>query len=295
MNHQFHLSLFVFRFLSAFRSRRPRVVLYALLVWAFALSGPALSAAPLESAREVVSKFIQTHGTREGWNRVNSMRWLGTLKQEGREFEIVLARKRPNLLRFGLRQDRARLEFGFDGEHAWQTHNVNEQTVHAALVKNLQRERIERESRFGWPYFMLMDLSTRSELMGTEEVAGRTAYVLSVRTDLLKGLQVLLDTETFHVVKTVSLEEGETAADEDDTLIEDYYSEPKEIMVKVGRGEVAIPFPTRMRTVVNGEDENVVNWERIDVNVGLFDSYFQLPDEVEEAAASAEEAGESGT
>ncbi len=248
-----------------------------------ALSGVA-EATQLSTARAVVQQFEQAHGSRAGWDSISSMRWLGVLRQSELEYELVLARKRPNLLRFSLTRDDIKLEFGYDGTQAWLMRSFEGVPVDAQILENVQAERIRREAEFDWPYFKLMDPQTRVGLKGTAQVNGREAYQLNVQTDLVKELDLFLDAENFLIVRTTVIEEGPTDADDDDVLIVDSYSETVRVIVPMSDAENDIPFPKHLQTTIDGDTDNEVEWSSVDVNIGLFDSYFQLPRVLEGAA-----------
>ncbi|MGF1450255.1 MAG: hypothetical protein ACFB20_12680 [Opitutales bacterium] len=260
-------------------SRRAVVATFLVLT---ALTSVA-DASRLTTARAVVQQFEKAHGSREGWNAISSMRWLGTLVQGESEYELVLARKRPNLLRFSLKRDDVRLVFGYDGERAWLQRYFEGIPVDAQILEDVQAARIRREAEFDWPYFQLMDPLTRVGLKGTAQVNGREAYQLNVETDLVKELDLFLDAEDFRIVRTTVVEEGPTEAEDDDVLIVDSYSETVRVMVPLSDAESDIPFPKHLQTTIDGDPDNQVEWDAVDVNIGLFDSYFRMPPQLQEA------------
>ncbi|MGF1485422.1 MAG: hypothetical protein ACFBZ8_13780 [Opitutales bacterium] len=243
-----------------------------------------VDAARLTTARAVLDRFSEAYGSREGWEKISSLRQLGKLYQEGNEFEIVLARKRPNLLRFSLVRDEVKLEFGYDGSQAWLIRHQDGHPVFGSILDDVQAVRIAREANFDWPYFQMMDPTARVGLEGVTQVNERDHYQMNVLTDDAKELDVFVDADTFLVSQVKIVEEGPTDAADDDLEIIDSYTGTVRVLVRLSlEADADIPFPKRLETSLDGTTDNWVEWDSVDVNIGLFNSYFRLPRALEGA------------
>jgi hypothetical protein len=159
---------------------------------------------PELTAAQIVEKNHAARGGAEAWSKIQSMVWAGHMESPGSptpRVPFVLQQKRPNKTRFELNAMGQRTLRVFDGKHGWRAHAGQDGFPDVQPFT-------PQETRFALDAVVidspLMDNGARSiavELDGVDQVDGRKAYRLIVRTPSGQRHNVWVDAQTFLDVK----------------------------------------------------------------------------------------------
>lgn len=164
-----------------------------------AKAAAAQATVPRLSADEIVAKNAAARGGLEAWRRVSTMVWTGHIESSHAPaplVQFVLAQERPNKTRFEVNAMGERSLRIFNGAQGWK--------VRATRGLPDMRPYTPEEARFeaAGPGIdgVLIDYAARGgavEVAGVDEVEGRRAYHLSVRTGSGETQHVWVDAESF--------------------------------------------------------------------------------------------------
>jgi outer membrane lipoprotein-sorting protein len=178
-----------------------RLTTWALLgfIAASAVAAEPSPAPPL-TATQIVERNAAARGGLEAWRRVESMAWTGRVESAsrgGHKLPFLLEQKRPHRTRFEVTVDGQKAIRVFDGSQGWKVRagSAGSPDVRPYTAGELRFAR-------GAPLIEgpLMDLAAQGAAMtlaGVQEIAGRTAYALSLRLPSGSSCRVWVDAETF--------------------------------------------------------------------------------------------------
>lgn len=169
-----------------------------------AVAANTAPAVPDLTAEQIVEKNVAARGGAEAWSKIETMVWVGHMETQGSAtapVPFVLQQKRPNKTRFELNAMGERTLRVFDGKHGWKARPGPDG---APDVKPFTPQ----ELRFAQEQLVidspLMEHDAKRvaiELSGVDQVEGRKAYKLIVRTASGQRHNVWVDAETFLDVK----------------------------------------------------------------------------------------------
>jgi outer membrane lipoprotein-sorting protein len=241
--------------------------------------GAALSAQAIETplaasqqlgAAQIVARNAAARGGAEAWEKVRTLTWIGHVESSNAlrpKLPFILQQKRPDRTRFEIGivpQKSVRI---FDGNEGWKVRaNANgrpELVAYSADEMIFARDAQVIEGP-------LMDCVARHagiDLVGTDEVQGRKAYVLEARVSTGNRHRVWVDAETFLELRDdreVRNAAGRTGVVS--VFFRDY------------RAQDGLQMPRTVETVsASGQETNRLVIEKVDVNPRLDDQAFTKP------------------
>jgi hypothetical protein len=178
----------------------------AVLASWFALCALGAEAAspPELTAEQIVEKNVAARGGAEAWRKVQTMAWLGHMESADapvRNVAFALEQKRPNKTRFELNAMGQKTLRVFDGSHGWKVRAARDGSPDVQPFT-------PQELRFAQGSIVidspLIDHDAKRvavELDGVDQVEGRKAYRLILRTPSGERHNVWIDAKTFLDVK----------------------------------------------------------------------------------------------
>jgi hypothetical protein len=152
------------------------------------------------TAVQIVERNVAARGGLEAWHKVDTMVWAGHVETPGgamAQVPFVLQQKRPNKTRFELNAMGQRTLRVFDGKRGWrvrpgQDGRPDVQPFSAEELRFAQGEVVIDSPLFGYE-----SKRVAVDLDGIDEVEGRKAYRLIVRTSSGQPHNVWIDAQTF--------------------------------------------------------------------------------------------------
>lgn len=156
------------------------------------------------TAEEILEKNAQARGGREAWGKVATIIWAGHLESERSavpSLPFQLEVKRPNKSRFEITAPSQRSVRVFDGGRGW-TMRAGEDGIPRLDPFTPQEEKFARDAAgLEGPLIDVQARGATVELEGLDELEGRRAYRLAVRTASADRQQVWVDAETFREIR----------------------------------------------------------------------------------------------
>ncbi len=186
-------------------SSRAALAALACALAAAAAAAPARKVAPAAqlSADEIVEKNVAARGGLEAWRKIQTMLWVGHIESAHApvpSLQFVLEQERPNKTHFEINAMGDRTLRVFDGLRGWKlraSHGRPEVTPYT-----LEEVRFEQVGPgIDGVLFDHTARGTSVEVAGIDEVDGRQAYHLILRTVTGETQQVWVDAKTFLEVR----------------------------------------------------------------------------------------------
>ena len=153
---------------------------------------------------QIAEKNIAARGGLEAWRKVETMVWVGHMESTGGSLPpvpFVLQQKRPNKTRFELNAIGQRTLRVFDGKRGWKVHPSQDGRPDVQPFTPQELRFAQGEVVIDNPLFDYQSRRVAVELDGIDQVEGRKAYRLIVRTASGQRHNVWIDAQTFLDVK----------------------------------------------------------------------------------------------
>ncbi|HYN85111.1 MAG TPA: hypothetical protein VER32_07665 [Pyrinomonadaceae bacterium] len=230
------------------------------------LSAAPASAQAVQSAEDIVQRFIKTVGGMEKIQAVKSLRRAGKFSGGGGfEAAIVEENKRPNKVRqeFSL-QGMTQIN-AYDGQTGWKIEPWGGKKDVESLGEEELKTIIE-DSDLDGPLINYREKGNKVEFAGMEPVEGTDAYKLKVTLKNGDVRYYYMDTDYFVPIKIDTKRMVRGAEREYETVLGDY----KEV--------AGWYLPHSIETGVKGSpNRQKVTYERIEANVQMDDTRFSRP------------------
>jgi outer membrane lipoprotein-sorting protein len=156
------------------------------------------------TAEQIVEKNVAARGGLEAWHKIQTMVWIGHMESPGNpvsQIPFVLQQKRPNKTRFELNAMGQRTLRVFDGKRGWKAHPSQDGRPDVQPFTPQELRFAQGEVVIDSPLFDYESKRVAVELDGIDQVEGRKAYRLIVRTASGQRHNVWIDAQTFLDVK----------------------------------------------------------------------------------------------
>jgi outer membrane lipoprotein-sorting protein len=225
----------------------------------------AAASAQTPSVDEIVNKALTVRGGVDKLRAVNTMKMVGKVTMQGREFPITVIAKRPNLMLQEMTIDGTRVVSAFDGEKVWVVNpmlGINEpQAMTGAMA-----DEIRDQSIFDGPLVGYKDRGETLELVGPNTVGDVKTWKLKlIRAD---GRTMFIDVDAatgFEIQWSRRVDQGGMNVDVD-SLMSDYQPTDKGIVV-----------PRTMRTIIGGHQQGLLKVDSVTFDAPIDDAAFQMP------------------
>ncbi len=225
----------------------------------------AAASAQTPTVDEIVAKAVTARGGLDKLRGVNTMKMVGKVTMQGREFPITVLAKRPNLMRQEMTIDGSRVVSAFDGQKVWVVNpamGINEpQEMKGSMADDMRDQPI-----FGGPLVGYKERGETLELVGPSTVGDAKTWKLKltrpnggpmfIDVDAATGLELQWSRTVDQNGMTVDI----------DSVMSDYQPTDKGILV-----------PRTMRTMVGGHQQGVVKVESVEFDAQVDDADFQMP------------------
>jgi outer membrane lipoprotein-sorting protein len=225
----------------------------------------AVSVARAQTVDEIVAKNLESRGGVEKWKSIQSMKVTGTIESGGRTIKLVAWSKRPNLSRQEMSFQGQQMVQAFDGTHVWiQAPGAADNK--AQEVKGAQADLARAQAEFDSVLIDYKEKGHKVELVGKETDEAHPVYHLRVTRKGGEVQHYFLDADTGierKITSTLKGPAGETAT----ATIE--FGDFREV------NGVLAPFT--IKNMLDGRLISQVSVSKIEFNVPIEDSLFQMP------------------
>lgn len=245
---------------------RSRYLLFALVATLLCLS-PLQAQVTDPKLQKIIEDYIEARGGHARIDELRSLTYKGKLYDEG-EFvaDVVIVQKQPNMTRLSMQQGARKITMAYDGERTWMRKFHEGAPARGTVIDPEQSQNLVRESDFIDPLVSSAGANHTYKLVGEEELAGIPTYVVEVRRQGLPGYERFYIGQDDHILRKRSVTYPDGDAQKN---VESIYGDYENINgVSVAR---------KTTTWIDGERQQVLEWETIEPNRGVFDSYFKEP------------------
>ena len=236
-----------------------RIALALSFVAVFAAIGHA------QSVDEIVAKNLESRGGIEKWKSIQSMKVTGTIDAGGRTIGLTAWSKRPNLSRQEMTFQGQQMVQAFDGTHVWVL-SPGAADNKPQEVKGAQADLARAQAEFDSVLLDYKEKGHKVELVGKETDEGHDVYHLRVTRKGGEVQHYFLDADTGierKITSTLKGPSGETAT----------------ATIEFGdfRDVDGLKAPFSIKNILDGRLISRVTVSRVEFNVPVEDSLFQMP------------------
>jgi hypothetical protein len=226
------------------------------------------STAPAQTVDEIVARYVTTRGGLERIHSVQSLRMTGTLSPApGERGPFRLEIKRPGRMRVEMILQGTTLTQATDGTTAWMIAPMLAGGA-AVLLPPDEGQSLRDQADMEGPLVDWKAKGHQVELVSRDKRPGGDAFRLKVRLKSGDVRYVLIDAATYRQVA----EEGERPSPRGLVIIETRLSDHR-----VVEG-LLVPFVVEIGMKGNdGDEEQKILFEKVEVNVALDDARFAAP------------------
>ncbi|HJR59270.1 MAG TPA: hypothetical protein VJ813_07730 [Vicinamibacterales bacterium] len=239
---------------------RPSFPRAAILAAALLAAAPAVHA---QTADEIVAKNIEAKGGVATLKATTSVRASGKGTMQGAEISFTASTKRPYSFRNEMDMAGQKMIRAFDGETLWMAVGT---TPPQALPPGPQTETLKQLSQIDSPLLDYKEKGTKIALGEPLAEDGRKLHHLVVTPKAGPALHFYIDPTTYLEARMVIVDVEDAGRP---MKMELRFSDYKTIEGRT--------IPLTITQFVNGNQVNVLKYEKIEFNVPLEDSIFRMP------------------
>lgn len=238
-----------------------------LVVLAALTGAPGLVASTdVPTLEEILARHLERRGGHAALAAVETARMTGTLTSGGVSNPITIEYKSPDKIRVEVQTQGTTAVQAYDGESGWAVFPQRGALTPTELTGERLRQLRDRADVIEGPLVDFADKGHEVELLGQEEVDGRSAYKLRVRRQSGSELTTYLDAESLLEIKQVTQSKVGDTSLRVTVFIEDYRPV----------GEILRPHKTRAISEGGFLDQELVIAET-ELNVDIDDARFLPP------------------
>jgi len=225
--------------------------------------------ASAQTADEIIKKNIDAKGGLGKFKSIKTIRLTGLFSMPSMGIEdalITIVAKRPNLIRLDIEVMGMVVVRAFDGETAWQTMPTEMGDLETDEMPESDAEEMRRDSDFDGHLIDYKKKGHKVELVGKEDVEGTEVYNLKVTLKDGYVVNYYFDTKNFLDLKSKAITSFQGQEVEGET----FYSDYKEI--------AGILFAHSVEMKLDGQTNQQVIFEKVELNVDVEDAYFKMPE-----------------
>lgn len=217
-----------------------------------------------QTVDEILDQYFENIGGVEAWQKLNSMKIIGTTSMQGMEFPITVYSKRPNLEMVEVSVQGMQIVQAFDGKTAW---SINPMMGSSDPTKAAEEEATEAAKRqFEDNFINYKEKGHTVELLGTKEIEGTETFEIKLTKNTGDEEIHYFDSENYVPIMMRSFAaagpmKGQTV----ETYLSDY-EEHEGLMV-----------PMSMEQKVGGQTLMQGTWTEVEFDAEMGDDIFAFP------------------
>ena len=237
--------------------------IFSLCLLSIFLFGVMTSSGIGQKSSDILEKMIEAQGGRKLLAGIRDTTMTGTLEiaMAGMSGSLTMFLKEPNMMRMDMEFMGMVMTQAYDGEIAWGT---NPQTGATEEMSGEQAEAIKRQSQ-GNDILLNPDKhGITYTLKESENIEGKDYYVMEQSFPDGYKLTMYVDSKTYLVYKTISIENQMGVEIEAESFLSDWKKVEGTMM------------PFAVKILYDGEEAVAMTFTEVKYNTGLEDSFFKM-------------------
>lgn len=211
----------------------------------------------------ILQQYTETYGGMRDADTLASLSVEGSIEQDGRSYDFLMRRKRPDSMRYRLSHGGNHVTTGYNGSSAW----LRVETDGQATAKDLDAaatRALRDKARFDSPLFRhLENRENTLTLVERTTLDGESVYVVQVEARDGSVSRYFLEADTAQLLRLDRLDgAGEVASQ---TLYRDY------------REVEGFPIAHEIEERAAGQTVSLAIVKTVEINPGLLSFYFEKP------------------
>ncbi len=153
----------------------------------------------LNTAGEIINKYVALIGGKDSYKKITSLKYEGTVDNNGREASVIILKKAPNFYSYSVKTNMGEMTRGYNGETAWENARWG-----ARELKGDDLEEMKLEAEFYAPVEM-EKIYSGLKLNDVSVVNGDTVYVVDGRASEHRNIRLYFSTKTGLLIRQVIL------------------------------------------------------------------------------------------
>ncbi len=243
---------------------------YTILVLSVVLAGHAWAADKdlgQWTLEEVLAAVAEANGGMESIQEITNARFQGSVEGNVNNYEFVILKRRPNLMRTRMVMEDKALETGFDGEVVWRKFEQGEYSKVEQVTDPDFIESLRIEADFDGPLIGPVSNSMSRRLRGVERIDRVDYFIVEVSRPSEVSLH-FIDSRTFREMKVVK-------------TIEIGSAEPLVINTRFHdlENHNGIWVAKRIEKEFSNGTKELILIDVVEMNLGILDFAFRMPGE----------------
>lgn len=215
-------------------------------------------------ARVMKNYYQLNFGDVSNWEKLESLRFKGTLHMKGHSFKFVALKKKPNYMKVVMSgKSGGEIIFAYDGEHAWQFDATPNSNAVPMLMKEGETLNFIRDAWVGGHLVNPSSPGKRIELLGLVSFRNHRCYKLKVTLPdgqiIHSFLNITSFAEQYRITTNNQNQTEELTEFSDFRLIDG----------------IRVPFSSSL--FVDGKQIYVSNYDKVEINTGVMPWMFLPP------------------
>jgi hypothetical protein len=213
------------------------------------------------AVQRILERYTETLGGSRAVDALSSLSIEGTQTQNGKSYEFLMRKKRPNSIRYRLEAGDTSIVCGYNGRLGWQRSKVGSEVT----IKDLSSSQLavlRDEADFDSPLFRHLEKSWNAiSLIGKELLDGEYVNVLEVNKFGKPFVRYHLNARSGLIVTRLRINADGTPS------LETHYRDYREVD--------GCQFAFEVENRIGDQQVSLVKIETIEVNPGLLSFYFE--------------------
>ncbi len=210
-------------------------------ILALIMSFACQNAAKAQSADDIVKKHIEAKGGLENWQKVKSMKMVGSINAGGQEIEMTLTRVQDKASRMDMKMAGMENYQIVTTKEGWQYFPIGGQTKPEAMTDDEVKQSADELDIQG-PLVNYKEKGNTITFLGKDDVEGTECYKLKVTYKTGKEVTMCFDASNYYLIRQTEKLKANGKEMEQTVNLSNYKKLPEGIMVpmtmNMGQGEI---------------------------------------------------------
>jgi len=237
-----------------------KIIMLVLMFFVFTMFASAIT------VDDIINNNLKVKGGIDNIKAIKTIHITGIMKRMGMKMKLELWNKNPLKLKINVWFSGKKMTFGYNGKEVWQVSPFTGLGDKAQILTGEQADEIkDNADEFEEMFVDYKKRGTKIVLIGKEDMEGTPVYKLKLTKKNGKEIFYFIDTESFIELKTLVYKKK----NETETKIETYLGNFKKIK--------GVMMAHNLSIKINGQDTIKMVFEKIETNVKIKDSFFDVP------------------
>ncbi|PXA04066.1 hypothetical protein DDZ13_08480 [Coraliomargarita sinensis] len=242
-----------------------------VLLFSLCVSAEVEEDSSLPGNRELYEAYLEACGGRANIAKIQSLLLSGEIEtSDGTKSSIKMFKRRPNRMRLLLERGNYKIETIFDGEQGAHCITIPGREPRWVPIKGDERQTLITDSRLDAPFYYIGRNPENFAVKGIQEIDGREAYELLIYDSDYQFKRMWLDAEHYQEVMFMNQVKAGSGVVTETTKVSDFTSVN------------GVLIPQKLQSYQGDKLIQTLTFDSIQCNAGIFESYFEVPDDIKE-------------